>query len=45
MEKRLFGTHQPQLEKLLNTKVLDILIDWNFGRDSSSALFILEPIA
>ncbi|RXZ01406.1 Na-translocating system protein MpsC family protein [Fictibacillus sp. S7] len=45
LEKRLFGTHLPQLEKLLNAKVLDILIDWNFGRDSSSALFILEPIA
>ncbi|MDN4527694.1 Na-translocating system protein MpsC family protein [Fictibacillus fluitans] len=45
LEKRLLSTNQEQLEKLLNTKVRDAFIDWNFGRDSSSVLFILEPIA
>lgn len=34
-----------QIEKILNTKIVDVFVDWDFERDKSVIVFIVIPIA
>jgi uncharacterized protein YbcI len=42
LEKRLFHNNN-HFESVLNTKVIDIFIDWDFKLDKSVAVFIMNP--
>ncbi|MES9803190.1 hypothetical protein ABWK49_19110, partial [Priestia megaterium] len=42
-EKRLLYEHSQSLEVILDSKVTDILVAWDFHKDKSTILLILNP--
>ncbi|MEH7590131.1 Na-translocating system protein MpsC family protein, partial [Priestia megaterium] len=43
LEKRLLREHSQSLEVILDSKVTDILVAWDFHKDKSTILLILNP--
>ncbi|MEH7266677.1 Na-translocating system protein MpsC family protein, partial [Priestia megaterium] len=43
LEKRLLYEHSQSLEVILDSKVTDILVAWDFHKDKSTILLILNP--
>ncbi|MCR2807381.1 DUF2294 domain-containing protein [Paenibacillus soyae] len=44
LEKKQFRNNS-RFNQILKTKVLDVFVDWNFGRDRSVIVFIVSPKA